>query len=289
MSRSCYLCVAGITILFESDCEIIRNEEFLPFVCDAVAPDIHAHIRIADKVPEVPAQLLYSDMFCAIAKNEKGHLRKFFFANRNTNCGCAASTYDPDGRHIWIEYPASYAGAGLQLRSCFYWLGFEAYLLNKNKVCLHASFIDTSLGGILFSGISGIGKSTQAKLWCDHRGARQINGDRPILSKESNGWVAWGSPYAGSSRCHVNESRAVCAIVLLKQASRCKLRRLKPSEAFRGIWAGLTIRSWDPSFAEAASLLAMDLVTNVPIYEFCCTPDEQAVSVLEAELRKGCL
>ncbi|MBP3664299.1 MAG: hypothetical protein J6J03_03980 [Tyzzerella sp.] len=238
------------------------------------------------KIPENP---LYSDMFCAVARNSAGHLQKFFYGDNSATGGCVVSTYDVDNKHILIEYPLSYADKDLHLRSCFYWIGFESYLLQKSKLCLHASFIDTHLGGILFSGASGIGKSTQAELWCRYRSARQINGDRPILSKENDGWIAWGSPNAGSSRCYVNENSTVAAIVLLKQASMCTLRRLNPSEAFRGIWSGLTIRSWDPTFVDAASILAMDLVANVPVYEFCCTPDEQAVNFLEEELRRGCL
>ena len=149
-----------------------------------------------------------------------------------------------------------------------------------------AACVDTSLGGILFSGVSGIGKSTQANLWCKYRGAKQINGDRPILSKENGGWTAWGSPYAGSSNVHVNDSCDIAAIVLLKQAERCAIRKLSTAEAFRGVWAGLTVRTWDAAFVERASELTIELATGLPVYEFCCTPDEEAVRFLEEELRK---
>lgn len=286
MTRHYFLSVAGISILLESDRPIVENEEFLPFLTGENTPDIHATIKMAVKELKLPEKPLYADTFCAVAGNEAGHLQKFFFGSANAQDRCVVSTYDPDHKHIRIEYPDVDAYRQLTLSSCFYWLGFEAYLLQRNKLCLHASLVDTPLGGILFSGISGIGKSTQADLWCRYRGARQINGDRPILSKESAGWTAWGSPYAGSSRYYVNESAPVSAIVLLKQAPECTLRRLSPAEAFRGVWAGLTIRSWDPSFVNAASLLTIDLVTAVPVYEFRCTPDEQAVNCLEAELRR---
>lgn len=286
MYRSYCLSVAGVHILFESDCEIVQNEEFLPFISEESTADIFATIRMARNIPKVPEKTLYSDMFCAVAKNEAGYLQKFFFGSADTHDQCVVSTYDPDNRHILIEYPDLDAYKRLTLRSCFYWLGFENYLIQRGKLCLHASLVDTHFGGILFSGVSGIGKSTQAELWCKHRVARQINGDRPILSKESDGWLAWGSPYAGSSRCYINESSPVSAIVLLKQSPVCTLRRLRPSEAFRRVWAGLTICSWDPAFVDTASLLTMDLVGAVAVYEFCCTPDEYAVNFLEAELRR---
>lgn len=286
MRYAYYLSVAGIKILFESDRTIVENEEFLPFVIEESTPDIHAIVRRADNMPKIPAEPLYADMFCAVAPNEAGHLQKFFFGSSNEQDHYVVSTCDPDNKHILIEYPRSPAYTQLTLSGCFYWLGFESYLLQKNKLCLHAACVQTHLGGILFSGKSGIGKSTQAELWCHHRNARQLNGDRPILSKAQNGWIAWGSPYAGSSKCYVNDSCPVTAIVMLQQAKTCSLRRLSPPEAFRAIWSGLTIRSWDSEFVETASLLVLDLLSQIPVFALSCTPDEQAVICLEQELGK---
>ena len=53
-----------------------------------------------------------------------------------------------------------------------------------------------------------------------------------------------------------------------------------------GVWAGLTVHSWDASFVEAASDLTMDLITNIPVYEYSCTQDAFAVDFLEQALRK---
>ena len=103
---------------------------------------------------------------------------------------------------------------------------------------LHASFVSTRYGGLLFSGVSGIGKSTQADLWQRYEGAELLNGDRTVLRRMDGVWTAFGSPYAGSSNCFVNESRPVRAIVLLSQGSACSLRRLSPAAAFRGLYAG---------------------------------------------------
>lgn len=286
MSYSCHLSVAGIRILLESDHPLVKNEEFLPFLTEECAPDIRAVIRNADILPPLPEKPLYTDRFCAVSKTEDGYLRKFFFENGEDPGCCLVSIYDPDGRNVLIEYSQARRPGPLSLQNCFYCLGFESILLHRDKLCLHSSCVDTPLGGILFSGVSGIGKSTQAELWCKYRGARQINGDRPILSKEDRGWMAWGSPYAGSSKYHVNDSCSISAIILLKQGSACSLRRLTPAEGFRGVWPGLTIRSWDPSFVDAASLLAIDLVGKLPVFAFSCTPDEGAVDYLDQALRK---
>ena len=148
--------------------------------------------------------------------------------------------------------------------------------------------MNTSFGGLLFSGPSGIGKSTQAGLWQTYRGAKQINGDRPILSKDHGKWLAWGSPYAGSSKCHVNENCSVSAVIILQQSETCSLQRLSLPEAFRAVWSGLTIYNWDKFFVEKAFDLTMDFIATVPVFRFGCTPDIFAVEYLERELRKDC-
>ena len=286
MQHRCYLSIAGVTFLLETDHPLCRNKEFEPFIIGETVPDIHAVIRKSEKLPLVPENVIFSDQCYRIAKDERGNFRKFFFEKPTDPVCCTVATYDLANGRIDAEYPEEYSRCVSEVRNCFYLLGFEAILLQRDKLCLHASCIDTPLGGILFSGVSGIGKSTQADLWCRYRGARQINGDRPILSREENGWYAWGSPYAGSSRYHVNDSCPVSAIVLLEQGKACSLRRLPRAEAFRGVWAGMTVRNWDPAFVDKASLLTVELVTKVPVFRFCCTPDEHVVEYLEKALRK---
>ena len=167
-------------------------------------------------------------------------------------------------------------------------VNYEEIMMRHKRLCLHAACVDTSYGGILFSGPSGIGKSTQAKNWCKYREAIEVNGDRPILSKDGKVWKAWGSPYAGSSKCHKNISCSVKAIVILKQSEDCSLRKMSDLEAFRAVWAGVTVHSWDKKYMEAACDMVMELIKMIPVFELCCTPDEQAVNCLETELRKEC-
>ena len=67
-------------------------------------------------------------------------------------------------------------------------IAFEELLLRHDAMILHAAFVNTEYGGVLFSGPSGVGKSTQADLWCKYKAAEQINGDRPILRKNKGQW-----------------------------------------------------------------------------------------------------
>lgn len=286
MLFNCYLLIAGIRFQLESDYPLVKSREFEPFFTDTIEQEIHAVIRKAGQLPDVPENVMSVDAHYKVVLDNQGNTYSFFFENAEKPIYYAAAACDASGKEIVVEYLESHRPYIADVKRSFFHLGFASILLHRNKLCLHASCVDTPLGGILFSGVSGIGKSTQAELWCRYRGARQINGDRPILSKEGQTWLAWGSPYAGSSKVYVNDSCPVSAIVLLKQAKACSLRRLSPSEAFRGVWAGLTIHSWDAAFVEKASALAVELIQTVPVYEFSCTPDETAVVYLEQILRK---
>ena len=173
------------------------------------------------------------------------------------------------------------------LSDCMIHAGLEEILIRSGRSCIHAACIRTAGGkGILFSGPSGIGKSTQGSLWCRFRNAELINGDRPILEEKDGVWTAWGSPYAGSSRCHKNKSCPISAVILLKQAPACALRELPPGEAFRGIYSGVTAWTWDRFFAERAFDGALALSQDVPVLEFHCTPGPEAVEFLEEHLQK---
>lgn len=283
LHRYC-LSIAGISIAVETDLPHTVSPAFQPFLTDISEPDFRVRFCRTDLLPALPSPVLHEDSSYRVYPDGRGgYLRAFFDAPRDYTPYAVASC-DESSREIRIAYLEKGAHCVSQMRNSFFHLGLESLLLQQNRLCLHASCVQTSLGGILFSGNSGIGKSTQSDLWCRYRNARLINGDRPILYGTGESWLAWGSPYAGSSRCHINESCPVSAIVMLRQEKQCTLRRLDQPEAFRAIWSGLTMNSWNETLVERAVELTMDLIRTVPVYEFGCTPDARAVDYLEREL-----
>ena len=280
------LSISGILLRLETDQYLDVQEAFLPFVVEESDPNIMVNISLVDQLPSVPNRVIHEDLCYRVHQSEDGSfIRSFFDAPRDCEPYAVVTTDYCRGK-IRVEYLEKGAHCLSELRNSFVHIGLESILCYSERLCLHASCVCTELGGILFSGPSGIGKSTQAALWCQHRGAEQINGDRPILSKGNGEWLAWGSPYAGSSCCYVNASCPVRAIVMLRQAENCSLRRLSIKEAFRAIWSGLTVPAWDAKATEAACDLTLELSAAVPVYEFGCTPDAAAVEFLEQGLGK---
>lgn len=187
-------------------------------------------------------------------------------------------------------------------------LALERVVLRDDAIILHSSYLEidegmlgdggsglsntgsTQPGGgcshaLLFSGPSGIGKSTQAGLWDKYRSARILNGDKSLLIREPDGWYAYGWPICGSSEICLNETRPIKAIVMLRQAERNICRRMDPFRAVMEVMGQITTNTWDREFRMKVISLTEQLIREVPVYELFCEVSEGAVKCLEEVLR----
>lgn len=280
--------IADIPIALETDRDLALSEEFTPFVDPVPAqPRYLARIHQVPQLPPIPEAVLHETGCDRVHSDGRGGYPRSFFDAPRDPAPYSLVTYDYPAGLIDVPYLEKGRHCLSQLSNSFYHLGLEEIMLRENRLCFHAACISSDLGGLLFAGPSGVGKSTQANLWCRYRMARLLNGDRPILSLTDRGVLAWGSPYAGSSRCYVNECTPVRAILLLKQAPACALRPLPAGESLRRICAGLNLHTWDSDYLNHALDLATQVITRVPVYEFSCTADESAVQFLANALKEG--
>lgn len=159
------------------------------------------------------------------------------------------------------------------------------YLIVQNRGFLfHCSYIAYNGEAILFTAPSGVGKSTQAELWRKHRGARVINGDRAAVRLTEAGVEAWGIPFSGSSGiCH-RSCLPVRAIVCLSQAPDTTIRPLTGARAFRLLWEGCSLHTWNRADVSACADTVLGTIARVPVFHLACTPDESAVLALEEAL-----
>lgn len=156
-------------------------------------------------------------------------------------------------------------------------------LADAGMLVLHSSYIVTRQEqGILFSGPSGIGKSTQAALWQRYAGAEIVNGDRALVRPDT-GTVS-GVFYAGISR---NVTAPLQAVALLEQGAENRVCTLRPREAFARLLSQCAYYQRDAVSAGRMTELAAQLVTNVPVRQLTCRADGDAVRTLEEELRRS--
>jgi hypothetical protein len=152
-------------------------------------------------------------------------------------------------------------------------------------VLLHAACICVDGNAILFTAVSGTGKSTQAALWEQLRGATVINGDRILIRSTGDAYKAWGVPYSGSSGICQQACLPLRAVICLKQAPETHIRRISGTYAFRQIWEGCTVQIWDQWDVDNCVSCILEMFEQVPIYELACTPDQSAVLALEKALK----
>lgn len=160
-------------------------------------------------------------------------------------------------------------------------LALEKRLLGKDSLVLHCAYMEYRGEAILFSAPSETGKTTQAALWEQYRGSRTVNGDRSLLGKAGDRWMAQGWPVCGTSEVCFNEEIPIRAIVMLSQAREDHAELLSPGKAFPLVYSQITVNRWNMNEHLRAMDLMEDLLKNVPVYHLGCTISERAVECLE--------
>ena len=276
--------IAEIVVSIKSDILFKITNRFEPFLTDA-APEYELSFHEVEKLHMPSGEKVHDGNGFEVWKDKDGKFFRAFYSQYPKQIYAIAS-YDWEKKYVSVDYLPEGRSAFSESGNCFSHIAWESLLVHETRAVFHAACVETSYGGVLFSGPSKVGKSTQAKLWCEHRDGRLINGDRPILGWNKKGLLAYGSPYAGSSKCYLNEACQVKAIVFLKQGNCNHIKSLAPSEAFRRVYASMTINTWDEEFVNFICETAEKIVGCVPVYELECMIDINAVEVLEEVLQQ---
>ena len=190
---------------------------------------------------------------------------------------------DRDYRNIFISGPDRESAFETFAAYVFY-----THVVRRKTLWIHSSTIETEGRGILFLGPSGIGKTTQAELWERYRGASIINGDVGFVQRTEERYIAWGTPWHGSSPYCINTFVPVKALVVLKQAPVNKLRELKDFEKIMEVSGSIMYPTWMPDGRELCAETLNHLLSDIPVYRLDNRANLGAVELLEAELSRIC-
>lgn len=171
------------------------------------------------------------------------------------------------------------------------WETFAAYIFYTHAIqyqilWIHSAMIELSGRGILFLGPSGVGKTTQAERWAQFRGASIINGDVGFVQRTQDGFLAWGTPWHGSSPYCLNTSVPLKALVVLKQAPYNALRELTGFEKLKEVSNNVFYPTWLEDGMELGVETLHHLLTDLPVYRLDNRADLEAVELLERELNR---
>lgn len=276
-----YFTLVGLRIVLRTPSEITVSESLRPFLCRPhTETDCTIELQSCVQLPPICEDgVWHGPEYYDCCQDQT---RIFHYDTAKTAAFAMTQLLKNGNIEIRIlpEYLSYFTGtAGIFNR-----IGMETLLLQHNRLLLHASLIKYEGKTIAFSGPSGVGKSTQAEIWRSCLGAEIVNGDRAALMQGTDGWVAYGSPFAGSSGIYKNDHAPLAAIILLRQAGENHLRRLTDAEAFRYLYQEFSVHHWQKSFVAKVTDLCLQLLAQTPVYLLECRPEESAALLVKKGL-----
>ncbi len=266
---------SGITVRFTLPTPVKLQECFTNLMCEDVeCPDAEYRVELISS-PLCPDTAPVAEIGGTYVYNTtEGCLHIYTPLNDEDGCQ-GACLLSKNGKHT-LFYPAS-----TWEKHSTYWhvthlLRGEALLLMHNAFLLHSSVVMIDGKTVLFSGPSGMGKSTQADLWKKYANAEIINGDRCVIMEKNGVFYGGGSLWCGTSGINRPEQAPIAGIFILEQSKENKTTELG-ARGFTPLFSQTTINSWDPVFINEVTTLYDGLLRSVPVYKLQCTPDKEAV------------
>ncbi len=173
--------------------------------------------------------------------------------------------------------PEPFEGSPWVILALWGWFSFHGGALLHGAVCC----IDGRF--VLFSGDSGVGKSTLSRLVVS-AGHTCLSEENPLLTwREDAPWVH-GLPWPGVSGAAAPLSGPLNAVFFLHHSPANELHILSKKEAGRRLLGNTRFFSWAPETMPPAIDLLDNTVRNTPMYQFGFTPDPSAVQVVRRVL-----
>ena len=186
--------------------------------------------------------------------------------------------YCSEKRKIWKMPPLPISSA---IRAAC-----EAGMTMRDGMPLHAALVEKDGYGVVFLGPSGMGKSTQAKLWVEHQGADFIIGDRPGLRCIDGQWIGFGMPWDGKDNIRQQKQVPIRALISLEQALENSIRRLSKQEAMNVLLNQVMMPMWDDAAMALLTPLMGRLATEIPFYHLKNLPNREATELTRETICK---
>lgn len=125
----------------------------------------------------------------------------------------------PEGRISPLEYPLADLAVSGHLN------------INRIGIILHSACVSTGGRGLLFSGVSGAGKSTIAELWRQDPDSVVLTDERAIIRDHDGDLWAYGTPWHGTSTIHKNMGAPVHRVFFIKHGKRNRVSTISMKDA----------------------------------------------------------
>lgn len=273
--------ICGKRILIESPLPLTEHENFRIFAVDGGSADIKITYNVAEKLPDFPVNTKKTSAGVLVSCEGENVYRHTPMGVAEGALSCYKTT---DTSESLVYFTNQSYGVMSDFRYMWNSVSLSQLFLPFKILLLHASYISTEAGAVLFTAQCGVGKSTQAELWRKYMSAEVINGDKAGVSVEKDGVFAHGLPFCGTSGICKNKTLPLKAIVLLSQAPENKIIRVTGIQAIQSLMGNIYLDFVAPGETQQCVDTLIELLSKVPVYHLQCTPDENAVKTLAKEL-----
>jgi len=160
--------------------------------------------------------------------------------------------------------------------------GFLFYraLMKYDGFMLHSSAVVKDGEAYLFSGQSGIGKSTHTNYWLELLGDRAfiLNDDKPAILVRENGIFACGTPWSGKHDISRNVSLPVKALCFISRGEENSITRLPENVAAIHMVHQCTKNFNSEQWEKILSMMD-SFVKKVPVFKLKCIKDVSAAKL----------
>jgi hypothetical protein len=183
--------------------------------------------------------------------------------------------WDLDRRAGWIQQSANPYSIDSVLR-----ITHSLLLAMQGGFQLHASSAIRNGRAFLFAGVSGVGKTTMAKLAPPD--AVVLTDEISYIRRIDSGYRAYGTPFAGEmARPGANQSAPLELACLLRQGERNRLRAVSRSEAIRGLMRHVLFFARDNELVAQVLDLVVNFASCVDVMEMEFTPERRAWELIQ--------
>lgn len=160
---------------------------------------------------------------------------------------------------------------------------FFLFTAQKNGLfAIHSASVLYQGKAWLFSGHSGMGKSTHTALWHELFDTPYLNGDLNLLGLHKDHIIVYGIPWCGTSGIFTAEAYELGGIVLLgRDLQTDYLEELNPSEKVLRVMQRMISPAWTERQLSENLFFAGEIADRVPVLHLLCTKNASAACVMK--------
>lgn len=161
--------------------------------------------------------------------------------------------------------------------------------LNVNRVgiILHAACVSIGGRGLLFSGVSGAGKSTISELWQRDPDAVVLTDERVLIREQEGDLRAYGTPWHGTSVIHKNLGAPIERVFFIKHGTKNRVLPLSKTEAANRLMVRCFPTFWNREGMQFALGFCAKVAEGKECSELEFVNDSSVVDYLKSLLGRG--